>query len=89
MVCGERTAPTFMASNPLQIMKVPWEQGHLALAPRFFHVKLESKHKFYWKPALDFYKINKLEKSKNRFPVKSNIKKFMGCLIVQKSIYFK
>jgi hypothetical protein len=25
----------------------------------------------YWKPVIDFYKINKLTKSKNRFPIKS------------------
>ncbi len=34
---------------------------------------IEVINRLYWKPTFDFRKINKLEKSKNRFSIKSNI----------------
>jgi hypothetical protein len=43
----------------------------------------------YWKPVIYFYKINKLKKFKNRFPIKSIAYIKFSCPIIHGGIILK
>ena len=38
-----------------------------------FFVNINFNIRLYWKSAIYFYKINKLDKFKNKFPIKSSL----------------